>query len=75
MIHAVTSEPVGFEKQPFEVQDFMTIIHCFRQIYEIYLKSRKKNQRMPACITLFISITMVRGIDNIIQNIPYIQFE
>jgi hypothetical protein len=36
----VTDEPVEFEKQPVEIQDFGKITHHFRGIYGIYLKLR-----------------------------------
>ena len=32
----VTNEPVEFEKQPIEVQDFRKITNYFREIYQIY---------------------------------------
>ena len=34
----VTNEPVEFEKQPVEVQDFRRITDHFRGIHGIYLK-------------------------------------
>ena len=39
----VTDEPVEFEKQPVEVQDFRKITDHLRGIYTIYLKLIKKN--------------------------------
>jgi hypothetical protein len=38
----VADEPVEFEKQPVEVQEFKRIARHFRGIYGIYLKLIKK---------------------------------
>ena len=45
----VTDEPVEFEKQPVEVQDFRRITDHFRGIYGIYLKFIQKILRIPTC--------------------------
>ena len=43
----VTDEPVKFEKQPVEVQDFFwKIPDCFRGFHGTYLKSIKKHRNM-----------------------------
>ena len=42
----VTDEPVEFEKEPVEVQDFRKITHHFRRIYIIYPQINIENQKM-----------------------------
>ena len=39
----LTDEPVDFEKEPVEVQDFKQTINQFRGIYKIFLHLTKKN--------------------------------
>ena len=39
----ITDEPVEFEKEPVEVEDFGKITHQFRGIYRIYIKLGKRN--------------------------------
>ena len=41
----VTNEPLEFEKQLVEAQDFMKITYHFREIRGIHLKLIKKNQK------------------------------
>jgi hypothetical protein len=45
----VTNEPVEFEKQPVEVQDFREFTDHFRGIYRIYLKLMKEHRKMSTC--------------------------
>ena len=45
-LQLVTNEPVEFEKQPVEDQDYRKITGHFREIYRIYLKLIKENRRM-----------------------------
>ena len=45
----VTDEPVQFEEEPVEVQDFRRITNHFRGIYGIYLKCIKQNWKMSTC--------------------------
>ena len=45
----VTDEPIEFENQPIEVQDFKKITHHFRGIYGIYFKLLTKNRKITAC--------------------------
>ena len=41
----ITDEPIEFEKQLVEVQDFRKMTHHFRRIYGIYLTLLKNNQK------------------------------
>ena len=43
----VTNEPVKFEKQPAQIQDFKKITDPFRAIYTMFLNVIKKNWKMP----------------------------
>ena len=52
----VTYEPVEFEKQPVEVQDWRKITDHFRGIYRIYPNFIEENRRMSACIRLHLQI-------------------
>ena len=45
----VTGEPVEFEEQPVEGQDFRKFTHRFRLIYGVYLKLVKKNINITTC--------------------------
>ena len=45
----VTNEPVEFEKEPVEVQDYRKITDHFRGIYRIYPNLTKENRRMSTC--------------------------
>ena len=45
----VTNELVELEKYLVDVLDFMENIHHFREIYGIYLKLPKKNQKITTC--------------------------
>jgi hypothetical protein len=42
----VTNVSVKFEKYSVEIQDFVTITHHFRIIFELSLQSNKENQKM-----------------------------
>ena len=43
----LTDEPVAFEKQPLEIQDFRRISDRSMGICEIFLNPMKKNHKMP----------------------------
>ena len=45
----VTDEPVEFEKQPVEAQDYRKIDDHFRGSYRIYPNLIKENRRMSTC--------------------------
>ena len=48
-LQLVTDEPVGFEKEPVEVQDCRKITDHFRGICRIYPNLMKENRRMWTC--------------------------
>ena len=45
----ITDEPIEFEKQPVQIQDFGKIIDLFKGTCIPFLKLIKKNQKMSTC--------------------------
>ena len=44
-----TNEPIEFEKQPVDAQDFRKFTHHFRDIRGIHLKLIKKTRKIRSC--------------------------
>ena len=64
----VTDEPVEFEKQLVEVEDFRKITNDFRAVYGIYLKWMKETRKITTCDRLDLEMLGFRPIKA--KNLP-----